>query len=884
MFDERSVNLTSDYILFTRQDLQQTRQIWKKALVPLIEAAMERLQYEWDKQAKIEIGYNTFVLKQDESGAYVWSEIDPLTDTEWDEEADLEPEESASSSTVQTEQTASSSTPQAEESTVQAEQTASSSIPQTEQTASSSTPQTEESTAQTEQTATSSSPVPAPEHIDPEHWHEIVVNSAVKEEIAALNFKSLHQDSVEGVNQAWEYLMYSKSLERRNDGRLKNIKTYSHIEFGGWWCSSGVDPRSFPTLKPGEVPPQKLWGCLKPNQKREKPEQHIDSPHYFKFLQDDKPSPSPAEHSNKPKEFIKYEHPPKTPLSIFLLDVPDDTANLIYQRAGVSPSESDRRSGFWYCVWKHNVPIIVTEGAKKAASLLSQGHAAIGLPGINAGYQTKDEQSNPIPIQLREEFAMFATPGRDIKLCFDHDTKPKTIVNVHQALLKTGLLLQRAGANVSVINLPGPDKGVDDFIVNNGSEKLQDLVSKAQLLKEWYENNPPLDLRFLIKLKNGQILNLYEKQLDGTVTSNPANLKEEEIAQAIPQTPAEEKQQGGNEGTFSPAQAHPCTSASSFSSTTGAVSPPQSVTVASQYWANEQKVPNYALTIPRKLLVEKENKDIALTAKQLLDNYGVELDDGSMVYRSEAFSVRKFRDTYSIHRADDEQNSYFSNPLMQFEIDKKGKAVITKKPERMLMVERQEFLKVNNNLKTVEKLPSFYEDAVTLKTQLGSLAPLGTQAVIKRLEITEVSQLLSYSLKTAQSKHLKIGNYRIKLEINQQTGDENIRLIKKENDGLDREAIKINLRTKEAAVMKVSQQDIENLRLIAKRIQLEYSHQEQEIPNYIPSPSGQNAAVKTTPPHVNANAKYSPANPEAQENKRPPLRQNSKSSSPDIEL
>ncbi|MBD2472167.1 DUF3854 domain-containing protein [Nostoc sp. FACHB-145] len=882
--------------------------------MPLIEAAMERLQYEWDKQAKIEIGYNTFVLKKDESGAYVWSEIDPLTDTEWDEEADLEPEESAFSSTVQTEPTSSptqncsvgraggagvagvaggenSSLPSPPASPAtrachHAKLTCQSTKP------TGSTPQTEKSTAQAEQTSTSSSPVPAPEHIDPEHWHEIVVNSAVKEEIAVLNFKSLRHDSVEGVNLAWEYLMYSKSLERRNDGRLKNIKTYSHIEFGGWWCSSGVDPRSFPTLKPGEVPPQKLWGCLKPNQKREKPEQKKNSPRYFKFLQDDKHSPSPAEHSNKPKEFIKYEHPPKTPLSIFLLDVPDDTANLIYQRAGVSPSESDRRSGFWYCVWKHNVPIIVTEGAKKAASLLSQGHAAIGLPGINAGYQTKDEQSNPIPIQLREEFAMFATPGRDIKLCFDHDTKPKTIVNVHKALLKTGLLLQQAGANVSVISLPLPDKGIDDFIVNNGSEKLQDLVSKAQLLKEWYENNPPLDLRFLIKLKNGQILNLYEKQLDGTVTSNPANLKEEEIARAIPQTPAEAKQQGGrgageqggNEGTFSPAPPHPSPSASSFPPVAGAVSPPQSVTVTPQYWANEQKIPNYVLTIPRKLLIEKENKDIALTAKQLLDNYGVELDDGSMVYRSEAFSVRKFRDTYSIHRADDEQNSYFSNPLMQFEIDKTGKAVITKKPERMLMVERQEFLKVNNNLKTVEKLPSFYEDAVTLKTQLGSLAPLGTQAVIKRLEITEVSQLLSYSLKTAQSKHLKIGNYRIKLEINQQTGDENIRLIKKENDGLDREAVKINLRTKEVAVMKLSQQDIENLRLIAKRIQLEYSHQEQEALNYIPSPSHQNVAVKTTPPHVTTNAKYPPVNPEAQENKRPPLRQNSKSSSPDIEL
>ncbi|MCC5600589.1 DUF3854 domain-containing protein [Nostoc favosum] len=874
MFDERSVNLINNYTVLPSKELDNTLKIWKEAIVPLIEAAMERLQYEWDKQAKIEIGYNTFVLSQDESGAYVWSEIDPLADIEWDEEADLEPEESAPSSTVQTEQTPSSSTSQAEES-------ATVSTPQVEQTPSSSTPQVQ--TLQESETIS----IPSPEHIDPEHWHEIVVKSAVNPEIAALNFTSLHHDSVEGANLAWEYLMYSKSLERRNDGRLKNIKTYSHIEQGGWWCSAGVDPRSFPDLKPGEVPQQKLWGCLKPNHKREKPEQKNNSQSYFKFLQDDKQSPSPDEHSNKPKEFIKYEHPPKTPLSVFLLDVPDDIANVIYQRAGVTPSECDRRSGFWYCVWKHNVPIIVTEGAKKAASILSQGHAAIGLPGINAGYRTKDEQSNPIPTQLREEFAMFATPGRDMKFCFDHDTKPKTIVNVHKALLKTGLLLQQTGVDVSVISLPGPDKGADDFIVNNGSEQFQALIDQAQSLEEWYKSNPPPDLRFFIKLKNGQVLNLYEKQSDGTVTSNPANLAKEQVAQAIPQLSKPLEAQSQNEATKQGEQGQPDEKAGNVqSSLTPQVSNTQNSNPVqfltnNQYWAARQDVPNYALTIPRKLLVEKENKDIASAAKQLLDNYAVELDDGSTVYRGEAFSIRKFRDTYSIHRADDEKNSYFSNPLMQFEIDKKGKAVITKKPEKMLMVERQEFLKVNNNFKSVEELPSFYEDAITLKAQLGSLAPLGTQAVIKRLEITEVSQLLSYSLKTAKSQHLQIGSYRIKAQSNQSTGESFVKLFKKEKDGLDRQAVKINLKTNEATIMQLSQQDIENLRLIAKRIQLEYSHQDQEIPNYIPTPSGQNSAVKTTPQNVMLD-NFSPW--QLNTKHRPPKRHNNKSSSFDIEL
>ncbi|WP_218651568.1 DUF3854 domain-containing protein [Nostoc sp. C057] len=66
-------------------------------------------------------------------------------------------------------------------------------------------------------------------------------------------------------------------------------------------------------------------------------------------------------------------------------------------------------SGFWYCVWKHNIPWAIAEGAGKAASLLSQGHAAIGLPGISAGYRTpKDEFGKKIgKSYLHEELKDF---------------------------------------------------------------------------------------------------------------------------------------------------------------------------------------------------------------------------------------------------------------------------------------------------------------------------------------------------------------------------------------------------------------------------------------------------------------------------------------------
>lgn len=231
----------------------------------------------------------------------------------------------------------------------------------------------------------------APPHIEPKHWRELVEDSAIHPEIAARNFRSLQHDMVEQSHEAWEYLFYSDKLERSNTGRLTSgtLNRYAHIEAGGWWSSAGVDPRSFQSLQIGQKPEQKLWGSFKPNH--------------------------PREDTEKPGKNIKYEHPLKTELSIFLLDVPDKIADRIYEQAKVNPSESDLASGFWYCAWKHNLPITITEGAKKAASLLSQGHAAIGLPGIYAGYRSKDEQGYQIKPHLHEELAVFATPEREIR-------------------------------------------------------------------------------------------------------------------------------------------------------------------------------------------------------------------------------------------------------------------------------------------------------------------------------------------------------------------------------------------------------------------------------------------------------------------------------------
>ncbi|BAY95932.1 MULTISPECIES: AAA family ATPase [unclassified Tolypothrix] len=304
----------------------------------------------------------------------------------------------------------------------------------------------------------------APERLDSQHLRELVEDSAIHPEIATRNFKSLHQ-TLDWEHEAWEYLMYSDRLPRTNTGKLSSdfMSKYTHIESGGWWCDAGVNPKSFANLQPGDKPDRKLWGCYKPNNPRQK--------------------------ADKPGKFIKYEHPPKTELSIFLLDVPDDIADRIYEKFGVQPSESDRVSGFWYCVWRHNLPVTITEGAKKAASLLSQGHPAIGLPGIYAGYRSKDEKREKMKARLMDELAVFATPEREITFCFDYETRPETQRNIEIAISRTGRLLEEQGASVSVVTLPGPSKGVDDLIVAQGALAYEKAYSEASTLKAWRDNN-----------------------------------------------------------------------------------------------------------------------------------------------------------------------------------------------------------------------------------------------------------------------------------------------------------------------------------------------------------------------------------------------------------
>ena len=276
------------------------------------------------------------------------------------------------------------------------------------------------------------------------------LNSSVDKEIIALNVISLSGTT------PYEYLLYSSSISRRNDGRLRDgdLKKYRHIEYGGWWCN-GIDPLS--NYNP------MMWGCFKPD----KPRRDYEKIH----------------------KFIKYEHPYKEATRAFFLQVPKRIWEKVASRysIAVTPGEWEHPHGFWYWVWRRNVPIVIVEGVKKAACLLTAGYAAIAIPGVNAGYRIpKDEAGNVIgnPF-LVPDLKHFATLDRQITICFDRDEKPETVQRVKTATQRMGKLLAYSGCEVKVIDLPSPTKGVDDFIFAQGEEEFETLYEKADTLEMW---------------------------------------------------------------------------------------------------------------------------------------------------------------------------------------------------------------------------------------------------------------------------------------------------------------------------------------------------------------------------------------------------------------
>jgi hypothetical protein len=330
-----------------------------------------------------------------------------------------------------------------------------------------------------------------PPHINESHWNEWVTGSAVDPGLTSLNVVSL-----KGF-EPYERLLYGlPTSERRNDGRLRDkwLRRYAHTEHGGWWCS-GVDVQFH---EDGE------WGQFKPD----RPYHYEEQPKGF----------DPT--SQAKNKLIKYEPPKNVPTEIFALKVPLHLWKAIALRYDVPLPENivvtpqGEALGFWAWVINNpQIPLIITEGAKKAGAIITAGYVAIALPGIYNGYrQPKNDWGqklgNPYLIPQLEAFAQ---KNRPIIFCFDHDPNPKTAINVRKAIATTGKLFELKGCSVSVITWDSTEKGVDDLIANKGVDYFHAL----------YKNRIPLSkfqLTTLLDLSEYAPKIINERYLDESFT------------------------------------------------------------------------------------------------------------------------------------------------------------------------------------------------------------------------------------------------------------------------------------------------------------------------------------------------------------------------------
>ncbi|BAY42057.1 hypothetical protein NIES2111_64530 (plasmid) [Nostoc sp. NIES-2111] len=338
-----------------------------------------------------------------------------------------------------------------------------------------------------------------PNNLTAAEYHELAVGSAIHPSLIERNFQHIEGEAI------YEYLFISPDIPRKNAGRVTDgfLKAYLHLLAGGMWIS-GLDPQR--KWQPME------WGRFKPSNPR------IDW------------------EKGKP---VKYESPPKIANRVTYFDVPDCIWGLVAKRHNIKRYHSSlsrrlqdklRALIFWeWVIANPQIPIILCEGEKKAACLLSLGFVAIALPGIwngRVGRRDFDERLHPDLLPL-------AQPGRKFQILFDYETKAKTRWSVYQATVRTGKAIEAAGCVCEVVQLPGPEKGVDDFVVARGEDAnalITAIANDALSLKD-YQQSFLIKHRGLRKYKADLIVN--ERYL------TQALVVEDELADAQQPPPVE---------------------------------------------------------------------------------------------------------------------------------------------------------------------------------------------------------------------------------------------------------------------------------------------------------------------------------------------------------
>ena len=284
------------------------------------------------------------------------------------------------------------------------------------------------------------------------------MSSGVDTDIISLNTEPLHG------TVAFERL-YGHAVKRLQTGGnplnsfwMRRYREFENVD--GWWVC-GLDPLN--NFQRSD------WGRYKPT-----------TGQIY-----DKQKGKPAKYLSPAK---KESHP-------IFLDVPRHIWDKVASRYRVKVG--DYQGNFWQWVLSTpSIPIYITEGEKKAGSLLTAGYAAISIPGVWMGTRRKLAGKH----SLVPDLALFDIPGRQVHIIFDHETDFKKARMISRAAETLAWAFKRS--QLFIGRLPGPAKGVDDFLVADGDFAAVPFDSLAHIRCErlWglnYKPNIELNQRYL---------------------------------------------------------------------------------------------------------------------------------------------------------------------------------------------------------------------------------------------------------------------------------------------------------------------------------------------------------------------------------------------------
>jgi P4 family phage/plasmid primase-like protien len=196
---------------------------------------------------------------------------------------------------------------------------------------------------------------------------------------------------------------------------------------------------------------------------------------YFRF----KPENPTAHWSNGKVSTDKYIGAVGELPRAYCPNVPEAIWAVIAARYGVDKTGND----FWEWILDHpEIPVIITEGEKKAFAGLAAGYVVISLPGIDSGYKSSSDNDDGSggKLSLIPDLQAIATEGRTIYIAFDRDTNPQTVKRVQRARQKLARLFAELGCETRSVKWDSQHKGLDDFIFGAGRESLESAIENAQ--------------------------------------------------------------------------------------------------------------------------------------------------------------------------------------------------------------------------------------------------------------------------------------------------------------------------------------------------------------------------------------------------------------------